>query len=45
MRILTKLLIDAKYHRMGIIWQIVLSNVLELERRYRFLGIIKTRVS
>ena len=30
MRILSKLLIDAKYHRMGIIWQIVLSNVLEL---------------
>ena len=30
MRILTKLLIDAKYHRMGIIWQIVLSNLLEL---------------
>ena len=30
MRILSKLLIDAKYHRMAIIWQVILSNVLEL---------------
>ena len=30
MRILSKLIIDAKYNRMAIIWQVVLSNVLEL---------------
>ena len=30
MRILSKLSIDAKYHRMAIIWQVILSNVLEL---------------
>ena len=30
MRTIRKLIIDAKYNRMAITWQVVLSNVLEL---------------